>query len=1015
MSVRTRGLAPLVAFLVLILAGPAALAANREGTRLQLKAGTIDPLAAPAAAPEGSSPGGGVRIVQFRTAIEPSVLDQVRALGVELLGYLPDRAYVVRVPAGTADRLAALPNVRWTGEVRPEWKIAPDLGTRSFVDPDRRIGGRMDVTADLFPGEDATALTEAVRSTGAEVRSIARFSDVVRLRVRADRSQVDSIARIPGIAWIEEAAEITSRNETTKWVIQDNIPDTTPVWDAGLHGEGQVIGHIDGRIDMNSCWFRDEVDNTPGPGHRKVIAYRSNSGLGADSHGTHTAGTSAGDQAPVNGVSDYNGMAWAAKISHGNSGDISGSGTRVSNLYDYLAAAHDDGARVHTNSWGDDGTVQYTTWSQDIDRFSYEFEDSLVLFAITNGSSLKTPENAKNVVAVGASQNGTASGNHCSGGRGPTNDGRRKPEIYAPGCSIVSARNSTDCLTRSSTGTSMACPAVTGAGAIVRQYFEQGWYPSGTAVQDDALVPSGALVKATLLNSTVDMTGVAGYPSDTEGWGRLLLENALYLDGDARTLSVMADVRNAEGLATGQQAEHPLVVHDGTQTLKITVAWTEPPAALLAATATINDLDLEVVSPGGTLYRGNFVDPSSGLSLPDGTKDAINNLEMVVIDSPQTGEWTVRVVGAAVNEGTQGFAAVASGGVEPFSTGAIRYLSYTVLDDVPLGNADGIVDPGETVTLPLTFRNTADTSATNVAAIVAVDRPDDVKVTSSTASFPTIPADGSATTATPHIRFTVGPDVPCGTVLRFDASVVSSLGEGDATFRIDVGEIGIGRSAGGLPVTIAKKSSQPTVATLAIGDAFTIQDVQAAIEITHENVGELVVTLTSPAGTTVTLHDLSREGTADIAATYDAERQPDGPGTMNDFDGEQAAGTWTLSVLDNVGGPAGAGSLVAWSLDLTATAPIRCAALECGADLVPIEVAGLRANSENGADIRLSWDAVAGASGYRVWSSDGPTFETEAFVGATTATDIADLDARTAPGPRYYRVRAVNSCEWEGP
>ena len=69
----------------------------------------------------------------------------------------------------------------------------------------------------------------------------------------------------------------------------------------------------------------------------------------------------------------------------------------------------------------------------------------------------------------------------------------------------------------------------------------------------------------------------------------------------------MADVRNVDGLTTGQQAEHPLRVLDGTETLKITVAWTEPPAELLAAAATINDLDLEVVSPGGTLYRGNFI------------------------------------------------------------------------------------------------------------------------------------------------------------------------------------------------------------------------------------------------------------------------------------------------------------------------------------------------------------------------------------------------------------------------
>jgi hypothetical protein len=59
-----------------------------------------------------------------------------------------------------------------------------------------------------------------------------------------------------------------------------------------------------------------------------------------------------------------------------------------------------------------------------------------VLFAVTNTSSLRNPENAKNLVAVGASQERferrTRSAPAASG---PTADGRRKPEVFAPGCS----------------------------------------------------------------------------------------------------------------------------------------------------------------------------------------------------------------------------------------------------------------------------------------------------------------------------------------------------------------------------------------------------------------------------------------------------------------------------------------------------------------------------------------------------------------------------------------------------
>ena len=50
-----------------------------------------------------------------------------------------------------------------------------------------------------------------------------------------------------------------------------------------------------------------------------------------------------------------------------------------------------------------------------------------------------------------------------------------------------------------------------------------GFYPSGAPVMGDGFTPTGALIKATLLNSGVDMTGEAGYPTFLEGWGRALM------------------------------------------------------------------------------------------------------------------------------------------------------------------------------------------------------------------------------------------------------------------------------------------------------------------------------------------------------------------------------------------------------------------------------------------------------------------------------------------------------------
>jgi len=994
-------------------------ATSRE-VMLHLEAGSFDPLrgspALPSALTLDSEPDGGYFVVQFDRRIEARLLGALRRLSVEPLHYLPDQAYLVRLPAGTAAAVRALDEVRWLGPVQPGWKLAPDLGTRSFEDPSRRQGGLLYATVELFPGEDPAPVAAAAEAAGAEVIQRLSVANRQRLKLRATMEQLRALARLQAVYWVEETGEITLRNNTTRWVIQTDVLDTTTVWDHGLHGEGQIIGHIDDLIDMNSCYFRDPVDNTPGPSHRKVVAYRSSTGLGAGSHGTHTAGTSAGDQEPINGTIANNGNAYAARLSHTRLNDISGSGTQPSNLYDRLSDAHADGARVHTNSWGDDGTTAYTTWCVDIDQFSYDFEDSLVLFAETNTSTLRTPENAKNVLAVGASQNGTNDDSFCSGGRGPTSDGRRKPEIFAPGCSIVSAGSSSGCGTRTLTGTSMACPAVTAAGALVRQYLEEGFYPTGTKDPGDALVPSGALTKAMLLNSAADMTNISGYPSNQEGWGRVLLENALYFAGDVRTTSILADVRNADGLGTGELAEHALTVNASQETLRVTMVFTDPPAALLASQAAINDLDLEVVSPGGLTYLGNVIDTATGLSQTGGTADAINNVEMVIVASPDPGEWTVRIRGSAVNQNLQGYALVASGQVEPFTPGSLRYQSHVVQDSAPLGNADGIVDPGETVTMPLTLRNADSVTAGSVTARIVSDRPADVRVTTPAAAFPDIAGDQSAQSLPPHYRYTVAPGVPCGTRIRFKASTSSNQGQGETSFGIDVGKTRSDVPAGGLPLQIPKKSSTGVSSTLDVTDSFTIADVNVAVDITHGDVGELVVTLRSPTGIAVTLHNQSRAGTADIVTVYDRDRQPDGPGTMADFDGQPGQGSWTLTAVDNVGGPQKPGTINAWTLELTATAPISCTPLDCGGDPVPGAVPSTaRVDKQGPNDLLLSWDPVAGVSAYRVWRSATADFAIEEVLAETTGTSHVEAGAQNDPAGWFYRVRAINSCEWEGP
>lgn len=622
-------------------------------TSLYLRAGTVD-ASAPRGRLETLAGAAGRYVIQLDGPMTPVRRAALEGAGVELGDYLPINSFIARFEGADAARLAQLGFVRWHGEFQDAWKVAPDVGQRQFQTNDRLFLqgiGTSALVIDLFRDADVATTIDAIlaASDEAEVVQVGAIGDQPVLHVLAPTGAVGALARIEGVQFIEDAPEITMRNNSTRWILQTNINDGQfPLYDNGLHGEGQVLGHIDGKININHCSFKDPEGDPVGPDHRKIVAY--NASQGSDFHGTHTAGTAAGDNSVMDNT---RGMAYLAKIAFDDIPSFS------ENFFYNMLAQHDgQGARVHTNSWGNDGTTQYDGMCRAIDRFSYDYEDNLVAFAVTNMNSLKNPENAKNVLAVGASQDSPSQNSHCSGGTGPTSDGRRKPEIYAPGCSSQSSYSSTSCGTTGSTGTSMACPAIAGMGLLVRQYFTDGYYPTGAPSSRDAFTPSGALIKATMINAAVDMTGVTGYPSNREGWGRLVADQSLFFPGDARTLWA-EDVRNASGLTTGAVEEYQIEVDGPGEQLRVTMNYTDPAATAGSSFASINDLDLEVVAPDGATYKGNVF--SGGVSVPGGTKDDRNNLEQVHLNNPAQGVWTVRVRATAVNVGTQGYALVATG------------------------------------------------------------------------------------------------------------------------------------------------------------------------------------------------------------------------------------------------------------------------------------------------------------------------------------------------------------------
>ncbi len=659
-------------------------AASAQAVIIDLEAYRFDPVLGEPELPDDLTFGTrdtadfGYFLVQADSPITGEWKQSLESAGATLYGYIPDYAFIVGLDSQAHSRVRNLPEVRWMGHFHPAYKICPmiglhELGPQRLADPFRTL------LVQVF--EDPHGVAEAIRLMGGQVPEVHDDGHVRRLLVQAPEELIPELARMQQVWWIEERPEYRTWNHVTKWVVQSNTSGSTPLWDRGINGEGQIATIMDSGVDYNSCWFRDVGNAPPGPDHRKVIDYSLTGGNPYDGcspgHGTHVAGTMAGDQSFINpGNYDHNGMAYKAKFTVQDVGEddswscTTGAVNIPSSLYGAFVASYGLNARVHTNSWGSTSN-SYDAMSRDVDRAMWENKEFLIVFAAGNSGpgsgTVGTPGTAKNCVTVGstrqAPQQDTMAG---YSSRGPAADGRLKPTMTAPGGEsptfIFSAQNHTGnppsptCNVQGSPfqGTSMATPAVAGMALNVRQYFEDGYYPLGES-GGDPISPSAALVKSVLISSTADM-GTPNIPNNDEGWGRMLMDNSLYFSGDTREL-MAEDV--TPGLTTGQVWSDEFEIDSSAEPLVITLVWTDYPGATGSGIKLVNNLDLLVTAPGGQQYKGNVF--SGGFSVTGGSHDNLNVEEGVRVANPQMGVWTVEVIGQNVPQGPQPFAVSMNG------------------------------------------------------------------------------------------------------------------------------------------------------------------------------------------------------------------------------------------------------------------------------------------------------------------------------------------------------------------
>ena len=568
----------------------------------------------------------------------------------------------------------------------------------------------------LFEESDISLVEKEIERMGFKIIDVSESKWNKILMVKGYTQYLDRLSSIKWVRWIEPYRVPVLHNNECQWVLQTWEEEKRRIWDKGLTGEEVIVSTSDSGIYTDHNMFRDpEIPiETWGdyPEHRKIIAYKQGSSqatfgdaAGSSYHGTHTGGTIAGNDEYVGGDAPYDGMAKDAKMYFV---DIGRGGSRVyppadlNDLYIMPYEGNEAGRAVLiSNSWGWSSFAGgYNIEAYQTDQFMWNHKDFLVFFSAGNDDPKVTPPGtAKNIVTVGATYNGS-NADMVTGfsDPGPTNDGRIKPTVVAPGI-LTSAYGGAPDNYLSMPGTSMSSPAAAGAVALIYEYLHEGWYPGGVPDKEESINPSAALLKAMAIASTVPLSSYYLTPSNKGGWGRVCLDSVLYFPDDKRKLFIEDDTL---GINTGDERSFEIEV-SSLLPLKIVLVWTDYPPELSASKQLVNDLDLEVTSPSGAVYYGNNF--KNGYSVEGEEPDQVNVEEVVWIEYPEEGRWIINVKGKNVPFGPQPFALVVTGDLNFGVRGSLTYHAYEVVDTLEGGNKNGMLDPGETAVLNLIVEN----------------------------------------------------------------------------------------------------------------------------------------------------------------------------------------------------------------------------------------------------------------------------------------------------------------------
>ncbi|MFP3872425.1 MAG: S8 family serine peptidase [Candidatus Aenigmatarchaeota archaeon] len=439
--------------------------------------------------PEGVK---GTYIVHTLGPVNPEWRSQLEDMGVDILNYVPNYAYEVRMTPETRERVEDLDFIDWTGIYHPEYKISDEIISKAETHDSGRIRVKFVSDADVKDVKSMLEVDPKAVITDTEFG----FEAIVEVE---ELSTVKEIAMMKDVYYISPYAEPSLFSEVDAQIIgggawqmddQDDNPGTAYrmygdhgayMNQIGYTGEGVVVTPADTGLGDATLPNAGHPDFTG----RVIGGYSFNESQPDNwtddhSHGTHTAGSIGGDTYDGTGTQyagldgeyyasqglAYDSEMYAVKIFEGQTFMPEGEEYEIVEV-----AKQNGGTYVHSNSWGgargdgayDSTCSKYDTAARDADRDADGNQPMVLTVAAGNDGpdeeTVAPPSIGKNVIAIGATQtympNSESYGARGDGtdnpdrvpdfsSRGWSPDGRVKPDVGAPGDEILSTMTPAD-------------------------------------------------------------------------------------------------------------------------------------------------------------------------------------------------------------------------------------------------------------------------------------------------------------------------------------------------------------------------------------------------------------------------------------------------------------------------------------------------------------------------------------------------------------------------------------------